>query len=143
MHNDERLKSLPFDLFERYVLLQHIGEFFRPEASAFHVLDVGGDTPAFWPGFPSMAGAVIPGANPVVVDVHPHSRLRNSCGSPATAFIWLSPTIPQPTSGPRISCWSLPMWSSTTLSRTSWSTASSASRTGKRSATSWPALPVR
>jgi len=73
----DRLKELAFDFYERYILLEPIGKIFRPPAPPYRVLDVGGHTPAFWPGFPSMAAAVIPDVSAMVVDVHPQSDLRN------------------------------------------------------------------
>jgi GT2 family glycosyltransferase len=72
-----RLKEIAFDLYERYILLEHIGKLFRPGESTYNVLDVGGQTPAYWPGFSSLAGALIPDARVAVVDVHPASELRN------------------------------------------------------------------
>jgi len=73
----EQLQYLSFDLYERYILLQQIEKLFRPPASPYRVLDVGGHTPAFWPGFPSLAGALIPDANVAVVDILPQADLRN------------------------------------------------------------------
>ena len=72
-----RLKEVSFDLYERYILLDRIGEFFRPPERPYRVLDVGGHTPAFWPGFSSMAGVVIPDANVTVVDTFSRAELRN------------------------------------------------------------------
>jgi len=46
--------DIPFDLYERYVLLDRIGRFFRPAGRSYSVLDVSGGT--------SAAGALIPGA---------------------------------------------------------------------------------
>jgi len=71
-----RLQEIAFDLYERYILLEHIGKFFRPRESAYHVLDVGGHTPAYWPGFSSLPGVLIPDAQVVVVDTIPTSDLR-------------------------------------------------------------------
>lgn len=71
------LKDISFDLYERYVLLAHIGEYFRPAGPVYKVLDVGGHTEAFWPGFPSLAGALIPAASVAVVDMIPTSDLQN------------------------------------------------------------------
>ena len=73
----ERLKEVAFDLYERYILLERIGEFFRPPEPPYRVLDAGGHTPAFWPGFSSMAGAVIPDASVTVVDSLSRAELRN------------------------------------------------------------------
>ncbi|HXM43484.1 MAG TPA: glycosyltransferase [Bryobacteraceae bacterium] len=72
-----RLREIAFDLYERYVLLEHIGELFRPGESRYNVLDVGGHTAAFWPGFPSLAGCLIPGASVAVVDIVPSAGLQN------------------------------------------------------------------
>jgi GT2 family glycosyltransferase len=72
-----RLEEISFDLYERYILLEHIGEFFRPAASTYNVLDVGGHTEPFWPGFPSLAGALIPDARVAVVDMLPTAALRD------------------------------------------------------------------
>jgi glycosyltransferase involved in cell wall biosynthesis len=72
-----RLKEISFDLYERYVLLGQIEKIFRSPGSAYRVLDVGGHTPAFWPGFPSLAGALIPDATVAVVDVLPKADLKN------------------------------------------------------------------
>ncbi|HLY20551.1 MAG TPA: glycosyltransferase [Bryobacteraceae bacterium] len=77
MTNVERLREISFGLFERYVLLERIAGLFRPHQSEYRVLDVGGHTPAFWPGFPSLAGALIPDATAVVVDLVPIGGLRN------------------------------------------------------------------
>jgi GT2 family glycosyltransferase len=72
-----RLEEISFDLYERYILLEHIGKLFRPPGSAYTVLDVGGHTGAFWPGFPSLAGALIPDATVSVVDMLPAAELQN------------------------------------------------------------------
>jgi glycosyltransferase involved in cell wall biosynthesis len=72
-----RLEEISFDLYERYILLEHIGSFFRPPGSGYAVLDVGGHTSAFWPGFPSLAGDLIPEATVSVVDMIPAADLRN------------------------------------------------------------------
>jgi GT2 family glycosyltransferase len=71
------VKEIAFDLYERYILLERIGELFRPCESTYNVLDVGGHTPAFWPGFSSLAGALIPQARVAVVDVLPTAELEN------------------------------------------------------------------
>jgi GT2 family glycosyltransferase len=73
----DRLGELAFDLYERYVLLERIGELFRPRDGGYQVLDVGGHTPVFWPGFPSMAGAILPNACVTVADILPNCGLRN------------------------------------------------------------------
>ena len=73
----ERLKEISFDLYERYILLARIEKLFRPSASPYRVLDVGGHTPAFWPGFTSLAGTLIPDAAVTVVDVLPGAELKN------------------------------------------------------------------
>ena len=72
-----RLKEIAFDLYERYILLEHIGKLFRPRESTYNVLDVGGHTPAFWPGFSSLAGVLIPDAKVTVVDIVPTAELQN------------------------------------------------------------------
>ena len=72
-----RLKEISFDLYERYILLEHISKLFRPGESRYNVLDVGGLTPAFWPGFSSVAGVLIPGATVTVVDIVPTAELQN------------------------------------------------------------------
>jgi glycosyltransferase involved in cell wall biosynthesis len=77
MPDSERLKELAFDFYERYILLEPIGNLFRPQGSPYKVLDVGGCTPVFWPGFPSMAAHLIPNAAVAVVDLIPDSGLRN------------------------------------------------------------------
>ncbi|MGC9947964.1 MAG: glycosyltransferase [Bryobacteraceae bacterium] len=77
MSGDARLKRISFDLYERYILLDRIGKLFRPGGSTYHVLDVGGHTEPFWPGFPSLAGALIPDAQVAVVDMIPTAGLRN------------------------------------------------------------------
>lgn len=77
MIDDARLKELAFDLYERYILLERIGQFFRPRDSTYNVLDVGGHTEPFWPGFPSLAGALLPDARAVVVDMIPTAALQN------------------------------------------------------------------
>lgn len=77
MPDSERLKELAFDFYERYVLLHPIARIFRPRGAAYKVLDVGGHTPVFWPGFPSMAACLIPDASVAVVDVAPESGLKN------------------------------------------------------------------
>ena len=73
----ERLREVAFDLYERYILLEDIGKLFRPGESAYHVLDVGGHTPAFWQGFSSLAGTLIPGATVAVADILPTADLQN------------------------------------------------------------------
>jgi GT2 family glycosyltransferase len=73
----ERLQEIAFDLYERYVLLEHVGKLFRPAESTYKVLDVGGHTEAFWPGFPSLAGFLIPAAKVSVVDMIPTAALQN------------------------------------------------------------------
>jgi GT2 family glycosyltransferase len=77
MTGGERLHEIPFDLYERYILLEHIGKLFRPGGSTYDVLDVGGYTEAFWPGFPSLAGVLIPDARVTVVDTMSTARLQN------------------------------------------------------------------
>jgi GT2 family glycosyltransferase len=69
MTEGSRLKEISFDLYERYILLEAIGKLFRPAESTYRVLDVGGHTPAFWPGFPSLAGVLIPDARVAVADM--------------------------------------------------------------------------
>ena len=71
------LRELAFDFYERYILLESIEKVFRPRESTYRVLDVGGRTPAFWPGFSSIAGTVIPDASVAVVDVYPQAALKN------------------------------------------------------------------
>jgi GT2 family glycosyltransferase len=77
MPYDERLKEVAFDFYERYVLLDPVGRMFRPAGRAYRVLDVGGHTPVFWPGFASMAAVLVPDAAVVVADVAPEPGLRN------------------------------------------------------------------
>ncbi|MGA2347731.1 MAG: class I SAM-dependent methyltransferase, partial [Candidatus Sulfotelmatobacter sp.] len=77
MSGGERLQEIPFDLYGRYILLEHIGKLFRPGGSAYRVLDVGGYTESFWPGFPSLAGVLIPDARVTVVDTICTARLQN------------------------------------------------------------------
>jgi GT2 family glycosyltransferase len=73
----ELLREISFDLYERYVLLEHIGKLFREGDSKYRVLDIGGHTPALWPGFTSLAAALIPDATVVVVDTHGTPGLQN------------------------------------------------------------------
>ena len=73
----DRLHEIAFDLYERYVLLDPIGRLFRPDGPTYEVLDVGGHTEVFWPGFSSLAGELIPNARVAVVDLIPTSGLRN------------------------------------------------------------------
>jgi GT2 family glycosyltransferase len=77
MSGGERLQEIAFDLYERYILLEHIGKFFRPSDPTYRVLDVGGHTEAFWPGFSSLAGVLIPDARVAVVDTLPNAQLQN------------------------------------------------------------------
>jgi glycosyltransferase involved in cell wall biosynthesis/SAM-dependent methyltransferase len=77
MTHARQLQEISFDLFERYGLLEHIGKVFRPEGSTYRVLDVGGCRAAFWPGFTSLAGVLIPEATVVVADVISVSELEN------------------------------------------------------------------
>jgi GT2 family glycosyltransferase len=77
MTGGERLQEIAFDLYERYILLEHVGELFRPGESTYKVLDVGGHTEAFWPGFSSLAGVLIPDAKVTVVDMIPTAALQN------------------------------------------------------------------
>ena len=71
------LKEIAFDLYERYILLEHVGKLFRPGEFPYNVLDVGGHTEKFWPGFSSLAGVLIPGARVAVVDLIPTAGLQN------------------------------------------------------------------
>ncbi len=71
------LGDIAFDLYERYVLLEHIGKLFRPAGPTYTVLDVGGHTTALWKGFPSLAGALIPDAMVAVVDALPAAELQH------------------------------------------------------------------
>src|ERR1017187_3710601 len=73
----ELLREISFDLYERYVLLEHIGKLFREGDSKYRVLDIGGHTPALWPGFTSLAAALIPDATVVVVDTLGTPGLQN------------------------------------------------------------------
>jgi GT2 family glycosyltransferase len=75
--DSDRLKELAFDFYERYILLESIEKIFRPREAPYRVLDVGGHTPAFWPGFCSIAGTLIPDASVAVVDVHAQAELKN------------------------------------------------------------------
>ena len=59
-HSEELV--IGFDLYERYILLERIGNLFRPDEPPYNVLDVGGHTETFWPGFSSLAGELIPDA---------------------------------------------------------------------------------
>ncbi len=72
---DAHLQRLPFDVYERYSIaaraVRSIGD---PRGT---VLDVGGYSPPFWPGFRSLAAAFMPDFNPVVADVHPGTELCN------------------------------------------------------------------
>jgi O-antigen biosynthesis protein len=77
MTGDGRLQEIAFDLYERYILLEHIGKLFRPADSPYNVLDVGGHTETFWPGFSSLAGVLIPDARVAVVDLLPAAGLQN------------------------------------------------------------------
>ena len=73
----QRLQEISFDLYERYILLERFGKRFRPDGSKYRVLDVGGHRAAFWPGFSSLAGLLIPDASVVVVDIVSTSELEN------------------------------------------------------------------
>jgi GT2 family glycosyltransferase len=78
MTDSTRLKEIAFDLYERYSLLEHIAKLFRPGGSAaYNVLDVGGHTETFWPGFPSLAGILIPDARVAVADTRSTTGLQN------------------------------------------------------------------
>jgi len=77
MSDSDRLQELAVDFYQRYILLERIEKLFRPREGGYRVLDVGGHTAAFWPGFPSMAGALIVDASVTVVDVLPQAELRN------------------------------------------------------------------
>jgi 2-polyprenyl-3-methyl-5-hydroxy-6-metoxy-1,4-benzoquinol methylase len=77
MRQDELLRGISFDLFERYRLLEPIAKLFQPHGSGYKVLDVGGHTPPLWPGFSSLAGATIPDADVTVVDMHRTAELKN------------------------------------------------------------------
>src|SRR5580658_9276121 len=77
MIGDERLAEISFDLYERYLLLEHIGNLFRPGESTYNVLDVGVHTPVLWPGFSSLAGVLIPDARVAVVDMFPTAGLQD------------------------------------------------------------------
>jgi len=77
MNVADRLQELAFDFYQRYILLERIEKLFRPREGGYRVLDVAGHTAAFWPGFPSIAGALIPDAGVTVVDVLPQAELRN------------------------------------------------------------------
>ena len=77
MTRAQHLQNIAFDLYERYILLERVAELFRPQRSPYRVLDVGGHTPSFWDGFPSLAGALVPDANVVVVDQIPTADLRD------------------------------------------------------------------
>jgi hypothetical protein len=77
MTQNELLRGISFDLYERYRLLEPIAKLFRPDGSRYKVLDVGGHTPALWPGFSSLAAATIPDADVTVVDIHPAAQLMN------------------------------------------------------------------
>lgn len=72
-----RLQEIAFDLYERYILLEYVSKLFRPGESPYNVLDVGGHTETFWPGFSSLAGVLIPGARVAVVDLIPTAGLQN------------------------------------------------------------------
>ncbi|MFN7997363.1 MAG: methyltransferase domain-containing protein [Bryobacteraceae bacterium] len=74
---NELLQTLPFALYERYCLLGQIARLLFPTGSTYRVLDVGGHTPPFWPGFSSLAGALIPHAQVTVADVQPTAQLEN------------------------------------------------------------------
>jgi ubiquinone/menaquinone biosynthesis C-methylase UbiE len=70
-------KEPAFDFYERYILLKPVGELFRPRETPYRVLDVGGNTPASWQGFSSVAATLIPDASVAVVDVYPRAELKN------------------------------------------------------------------
>lgn len=65
---DERLKSLPFDLYQRYRVLRRAGPLFATPDSRLRVLDVGGSTPVLWDGFRSLAREMLPESQAIVVD---------------------------------------------------------------------------
>lgn len=77
MRADDKLTALAFDLYERYSLLGALGEFFGLSDSSTKVLDVGGHTPVFWEGFPSLIASFLPGPLSVVGDVQVGPGLRN------------------------------------------------------------------
>lgn len=77
MTQSEQLREISFNLYERYILLERIGKLFRPAESRYRVLDVGGHTPAFWSGFSSLTGVLIPDADVTVVDMQPAADLKN------------------------------------------------------------------
>ena len=67
MTPDELLGDLPFDLYERYILLDRIGELFRPAASPYRVLELG--APEAAPGAKPWSAALIPNAAVTVASV--------------------------------------------------------------------------
>ncbi len=73
----ELLQEISFSLYERYILVEPIANLFWPVDSKYRVLDVGGHTPAFWSGFSSLAGALIPDANVTIADLQPTAELKN------------------------------------------------------------------
>lgn len=73
----ETSQEIAFNLYERYLRLDEIGRFFRSGEFSYRVLDVGGHAASFWPGFSSIAAAMIPGAQVTVVDTPPAADLRN------------------------------------------------------------------
>jgi len=78
MTDDFRLAEMPFDLYERYLSLEHIGRLFRTTCELpYSVLDVGGHSPVLRPGFSSIAEISIPGSRVTVVDTIPRAWFQN------------------------------------------------------------------
>ncbi len=78
MIGSELLEVIPFDLYERYSLVEGLGERFQPAGGVFRVLDFGGFSETFWKDFPSLAGVLIPHATVVVADTLASTDLSNS-----------------------------------------------------------------
>lgn len=74
---NDRLKSLAFDLFQRYRLLSSAGLFFARPGSRLRLLDVGGKTPVLWEGFRSLAREMVPDSFSVVADIAPGDGLTD------------------------------------------------------------------
>ena len=86
MTQDELLRGISFDLYERYRLLEPIAKLFRPSGSTYKVLDVGGHTPASGQDFRLWPVPTIPDADVTVVDMHLTAELRNYVQASGTAL---------------------------------------------------------
>ena len=77
IHGGSGVEEIPFDLFERYALVERIGALFRPGKSTYYVLDAGGYPAPLRVGLSSLTGALIPDAKVTVAHAGPGAGLRN------------------------------------------------------------------